>query len=376
MNTRRSRFAGLVMLALLQACGGTHTISTPPPQPVRRIAYVANEAGGVFAYTIDDGTGVMTLVTPTVVGSGTSEDVVVDHSAKFAYSADCFAHVVSTYAIDSASGVLTNSGPGVSAGICPQHVVIHPTGKFLYVLAGGFSIGTEPTNPEQLTVFSIDATTGALGLVSTVTVGMGNFIGRLAIEPTGRFAYACSGGAFLAFSIDQSSGVLTPIPGPTLSAGAAPFNPTADPSGTFLFVIDGVSNDLSTFSINPTTGALSEMSRTTLETPLEVAVDPKGKFVYVTNGVSNNVSAFLLNRATGTLTPVAGSPFPAGSHPQVPAIDPTTKFLLVSNTNSDDISVYTIDGITGVLRQVPRAPFSQGGSPARSPVGIAIVQIP
>ena len=71
---------------------------------------------------------------------------------------------------------------------------------------------------------------------------MGNFIGRLAIEPTGRFAYACSGGAFLAFSIDQSSGVLTPIPGPTLSAGSAPFNPTADPSGTFLFVIDGVSN--------------------------------------------------------------------------------------------------------------------------------------
>ena len=67
------------MLALLQACGGTHTISTPPPQPVRRIAYVANEVGGVFAYTIDDGTGVMTLVTFTAVGSGTSEDVVVAH---------------------------------------------------------------------------------------------------------------------------------------------------------------------------------------------------------------------------------------------------------------------------------------------------------
>jgi 6-phosphogluconolactonase len=378
MNTRRSRFAGLVLLGLLEACGGgTPTISNPPPQSLRRFAYVANEIGGVFAYTIDD-TGVVTLVNPTVVGNGNAEDVVVDHSAKFAYSADCFSHEVSTYAIDSASGALINAGPGVSAGLCPQHVVIHPTGKFLYVLAGGFAEGTEPTNPEQLTVFRIDTTTGALGLVSTVTVGTGNFIGRLAIEPTGRFAYACNGGAFLAFSIDQSSGVLTPIPGPTLSAGAAPFNPTADPSGTFLFVFvtDGVSNDLSTFSINPTTGALTEMARTTLETPREVAVDPKGKFIYVTNGVSNNVSAFLLNRATGTLTPVAGSPFPAGSLPLVPAIDPTAKFLLVSNTNSDDISVYTIDGITGVLRQVPGSPFSQGGSPARSPVGVAIVQIP
>jgi len=76
-------------------------------------------------------------------------------------------------------------GQGVSAGICPQHVVIHPTGKLLYVLAGGFAEGTEPTNPEQLTVFRIDATTGALKLVSTVTVGIGNFIGGLAIEPIG-----------------------------------------------------------------------------------------------------------------------------------------------------------------------------------------------
>src|ERR1700738_1414997 len=110
---------------------------------------------------------------------------------------------------------------------------------------------------------------------------MGDFIGGVAIEPTGRFAYACTGVAFLSFSIDQSSGILIPIPGPTLSAGAAPFNLTADPSCTFLFVTDGLSNDLSTFSINPTTGALTEMARTTLGTPREVAVDPKGKFVYV-----------------------------------------------------------------------------------------------
>ena len=105
-----------------------------------------------------------------------------------------------------------------------------------------------------------------------------------------------------------------------------------------------------------------------------LAVDPKGKFVYVANGTSNNVSAFLLNRATGTLTPVAGSPFAAGSFPQVPVIDPTDKFLFVSNTNSDDVSVFTIDGTTGVLRQVPGSPFSHGDSPGRSPVGIAIVQ--
>jgi 6-phosphogluconolactonase (cycloisomerase 2 family) len=122
--------------------------------------------------------------------------------------------VVHLFAINSTNGELSTNGPDVPAGICPSDIVIHPTGKFLYVLASGFAAGTEPTNPQELLVFSIDATTGALGLVSDMQVGIGNIVGHLAIEPTGRFAFFTSIPGLFAFSIDQSSGVPTPVASP------------------------------------------------------------------------------------------------------------------------------------------------------------------
>lgn len=43
--------------------------------------------------------------------------------------------------------------------------------------------------------------------------------------------------------------------------------------------------------------------------PTSVAVDPSGKFAYVANNGSSDVSAFTINTATGALTAVVGSPF-------------------------------------------------------------------
>jgi len=248
--------------------------------------------------------------------------------------------------------------------------VIHPTGKFLYVLASGFAAGTEPTNPQELLVFSIDATTGALGLVSDMQVGIGNIVGHLAIEPTGRFAFFTSIPGLFAFSIDQSSEVPTPVASPP-NVGEEPFGLSADPSGKFLYLANPSSNDLYTLRIDSGTGVLSEVAQTTVgNQPKGVAVDPKGKFVYITNNFSNSVSAFLMNSATGALTPAAGSPYAAGSLPDSLAIDPSGKFLLVNNRGSTDVSVYTIDATTGALRPVPGSPFVQ----ETQPQAITVVQ--
>src|SRR6185437_17086423 len=111
MNTRGSRFAGLALLVLFQACGGAMRVTTSTPQPVRRFAYVAHAIGGVFVYSIDDATGALTLVTPTGAGGGSAFDVTVDRATRFAYSADCLEHVVHLFAINSATGELTANGP-------------------------------------------------------------------------------------------------------------------------------------------------------------------------------------------------------------------------------------------------------------------------
>jgi 6-phosphogluconolactonase (cycloisomerase 2 family) len=46
-----------------------------------------------------------------------------------------------------------------------------------------------------------------------------------------------------------------------------------------------------------------------------VTVDSTGEFVYVVNFNSNNVSAYTIDASTGALTPVVGSPFAAGQEP-------------------------------------------------------------
>jgi len=48
-----------------------------------------------------------------------------------------------------------------------------------------------------------------------------------------------------------------------------------------------------------------------------VAIDPSGTFLYVTTRGLSSVSAYTRDATSGALSPVAGSPFPAGSLPSV-----------------------------------------------------------
>ncbi len=77
--------------------------------------------------------------------------------------------------------------------------------------------------------------------------------------------------------------------------------------------------------------------------PDSVTVDPSGKFAYVANSGSSNVSAYTINATTGALTAVPGSPFAAGTTPVSVTVDPSGKFAYVANSGSDTVSAYTID---------------------------------
>jgi DNA-binding beta-propeller fold protein YncE len=97
-----------------------------------------------------------------------------------------------------------------------------------------------------------------------------------------------------------------------------------DPTGTFSYVPNYNSNNVSAFTINASSGALTQVQGSPFaagSNPWKVAID--GKFVYVTNFYSSNVSAYLINSESGALTPVKGSPFATGANPTGVAIDPT-----------------------------------------------------
>src|SRR4030042_413561 len=54
-------------------------------------------------------------------------------------------------------------------------------------------------------------------------------------------------------------------------------------------------------------------------------------YVFTANQISNDVSAYSLDISTGALTPVSGSPYLVGTHPRSVAVDPSGKHLYVAN---------------------------------------------
>ncbi len=136
-------------------------------------------------------------------------------------------------------------------------------------------------------------------------------------------------------------------------------------SAEFAYVANDLSNNVSGYTINAATGALTPIAGSPFPAgtnPVSVTVDPTGKFAYVANSSSDNVSGYTINAATGALTPIAGSPFPAGTTPRSVTVDPSGKFAYVANQGGN-VSGYTINAATGALTPVAGSPFPAGTGP-------------
>ncbi len=153
--------------------------------------------------------------------------------------------------------------------------------------------------------------------------------------------------------------------------GQFPTGLTLDPTGRFAYVANcgirtctfSTSGNVSAYTINAATGALTPVAGSPFSAgsgPIELAVEPTGRFLYVANITSNNVSAYAIDATSGALTLVPGSPFSAGDGSHAVAVEPTGNFIYVVNIRSSNISAYTIDAITGALTPVPGSPFPTG----------------
>jgi YVTN family beta-propeller protein len=333
--------------------------------PTGKFAYVANAgcaggvAGYVSMYTINPTTGALASIGPPVSSQDASANsVTVDPFGKFAYAAnsgDDFSSdgSVVMYSINATTGALTSTGAisGNCPGLCvPLSVVVDPSGKFAYVANGDGIV------PNSVAMYTINATTGAL--TSKGTIAVGGFASSVAVDPMGKFAYVTtefntpgSVGNVSMYTINATTGALASIG--TIAAGTDPASVVVDPSGKFAYVTTefntpGSAGNVSMYTINTTTGALASIGTIAAGTdPVSVVVEPSGKFAYVTNSNSNDVSMYTINVTTGALTPIGT--IAAGLSPTSIAVHPSGKFAYVTNSVSNDVSMYSIDGATGDL---------------------------
>ena len=160
---------------------------------------------------------------------------------------------------------------------------------------------------------------GAAGLrLGSPTSTDGDSPQGIRVTPDGKFVVVVNQGTsnVSVFSLDSTTGALAAVPGSPFASGSAPGPVEIDPSGKFVFVGDTGGNSLSAYTID-STGSLTPVSGTpvplgTNAQPSSIAVDPADKFVYVSI-VPREVAGFALDPTTGALTPLTGSPFSVGA---------------------------------------------------------------
>jgi 6-phosphogluconolactonase (cycloisomerase 2 family) len=137
----------------------------------------------------------------------------------------------------------------------------------------------------------------------------------------------------------------------------------------FLYAANAASNNVSAFSINPSTGALAAVPGSPFATEgvaseISLAATPDGKFLMALNTGPPIITAFSIS-PNGALTPVDGSPFSVGDAVQQPLgmkITPNGRFVAVSHQvlgtqTSGNVAMFGISA-TGRITPVPGSPFA------------------
>ena len=347
----------------------TITVCVPSTKP--EFAYVL-DGHNVSMFSVDSCTGLFTPTMPASISTGytspeiSSEVIVTDLLGRFAYVANpafnqSSQSTISMYTINPTTGVLTSTSPAtVPTGWYPQGMVVDPLGRFAY---------TANTYGRSISMFTINQSTGVLtptkpASISTILPSqLTSDVLSLAIDPTGRFLYvpalATTNAAVSMFTIDQSTGMLTPTSPASLPAGGYLFDAEVTHNGKFLYVVNNESDGKSAtavweYSINSSTGMLSPI--VVPGTPLVVAgsgataitIDPTSRFAYVVNRRSNSISMYTIDQNTGALTLNTPPNAPLGvlllagaSVPFRIAFDPSGKFVYVTNQDYA-VAIYTV----------------------------------
>lgn len=335
---------------------------------------------GIYAYRLDEATGRMTSLGLAAEAQSPSY-LAVSPNRRFLYAVneiDTFegkkAGSISAFSIDGGSGKLTLLNRVSSGSPGPTHVAVDPLGKWLFVAnyAGG-----------SLADFQIEAD-GRLGKMVTLLqhTGSGANPARQASphphevvpSPDGRFLLSPDLGLdrIFIYKLNSQTGKLTPGDPPFASVkpGSGPRHLAFTPDGKFVYLADEMASNVIAFSYND--GKLKTLQTISIvpkgfsgqNTAAEIAVHPSGRFVYVSNRGADDIVQLNIDPANGLLT-MAGHVSTQGKMPRGFGIDPEGKYLFAGNQNTDNVVSFRIDASTGHL-----SPF---GQPLQLPSPVCVV---
>jgi uncharacterized repeat protein (TIGR01451 family) len=297
---------------------------------------------------------------PFSTGTGVPFSIAFSQDGAFVYTGGALGNTFAGFAVNASNGVLTALGGSAfaSGADFPSSYATDPSGRLF--MANFFD--------DQLRVFTTAAGVPtaapgnpyASGLASSAVAGI--------LHPNGFYIVVDRNAKVGVYQI-SGSGAAT-----TLAAVAgSPFTPGGtscsqgllNQSGTFLYVLNGGTRNISRFAIDASTGVLSAAFTQTANTLGSAGISngmaylpPTSGLLYSLNdsGTGNKIFAFSVNEATGSLAPLSGFPLNSGGNGggtatdiERLAVDKLNARLYVINEGSDTLSAFSIDPLSGAL---------------------------
>lgn len=314
----------VVALLLLAACA----------QPRTRLAYIAGTQNSIAALRMDakSGAGVPVVGSPYISGNAPSS-VAIDPANRFLYAANQDDNTISRFHLDLASGALSEVLPRTPTGLSPIAMAMDSGGKFLFV-------ANQISNDVWL--YSIDSS-GALTLTSTASVGSSP--AGLTLLSSQSLLYVPLPNFSIIIGFSFAGGVLTPVAASSTPCSIAGGVETvaADPAGKFLYVPNPSTNTVTVCDIQSggtlTSGPGAFATQTA---PVAATTDSSGTYLYVANSGSNNLSQYKIDSTTGSLTALTTATVSTGANPDFFLVDPDGRFIFVANRGASSISEFTV----------------------------------
>jgi 6-phosphogluconolactonase (cycloisomerase 2 family) len=320
---------------------------------------VTNGTNALSLYRANPSTGVLSFLSNVDAGNTPwALTQLPNHSV--AYVTNAVGGTVQAFNVNNTTGAVTLIPLSSPQSNNSYGVAMDRLGRFLWTANFGF---------HTVQTFAIN---GSGVLASSPPVSTQNGLPyAIAAHPTMDFVYTAhqSNSALMAFSVNTTTGALTQVQ--SLTNAITSVNALViDPSGRYAFAVSG-SGGVCAWRINSTTGILSSAGCANTAGSggtWSVAVHPNGQFLYTTSdSTTNNVSIFSINQTTGALT-LSGSPATAGSNPRGVTVDSSGNYLYVTNYVSNNVSAFSIGGsgltLTSLGAAIPTGP---------NPVGVVVI---
>jgi 6-phosphogluconolactonase (cycloisomerase 2 family) len=328
-----------------------------------RYAYVTNR-GGISIYAIDATSGALSKVGDDVTTGPGSISLLISPSGQSAYAATADDGAILAFAINAQTGALTPIGDAIHV-VQANLTAMDPGGKFIYV----------HQNNGVVASYGINAITSALSKVGDDSgrADDNNEPVAITVAPSGKFGYVAnkSGNTIWAYAVDPTTGAWTYVG--EAASGQQPVGITVDASGRFAYAANGGDNTVTAYNIDPITGKLTSFAQMrTQGEPGKVALvsgqtalSVTPQFVYAASAYGKQLSSYTIDAKTGALSKL--SDMATENDVNTLATAPDGRFAYVAQSSSNVITVYAIDS-TGALRKLGEVGASDSSLPAPSAI--------